>query len=128
VDGIEEASVFEEKLKDLPGPALIAVVCDSDFAQVIGYTDPVKQWEVFINEERAAEYQAPVPPLPGADDQAIHEQIEAWAMAGGSPPGDRSELRRVLSTHFLFADDGLPALTQLLGIASADVQPFGDEQ
>jgi hypothetical protein len=27
-----------------------------------------------------------------------------------------------------FADDGLLALTQLLGIVSADVQPFGDEQ
>lgn len=47
-DRIEEAWLFEEKLKDLPGPALITVVRDSDFAQVVGYTDAVEQWEVFV--------------------------------------------------------------------------------
>jgi hypothetical protein len=39
---------------------------------------------------------------------------------------DRAELRRLLSANFVFADDGLLALTQLLGIVSGDVQPFGE--
>lgn len=122
---IDKASSFEESVSGLAGPALFAVVCDSDFAHVKGFTDGVRQWEVFINYQRAADYDAPVPSIPGADDQALIECIETWGATMTSTSVDRAELRRLLSANFVFADDGLLALTQLLGIVSADVQPFG---
>jgi hypothetical protein len=123
---ISSASSFEERVGALAGPALFAVVCDSDFAQVVGYTDGVRQWEVFINHQRAASYDAPVPSIPAADDQALLECVETWGATTATASMDRAKLRRVLSANFVFADDGLIALTQLLGIVSADVQPFGN--
>jgi hypothetical protein len=122
---IDMASSFEERVGGLAGPALFAVVCDSDFAQVRGYTDGVRQWEVFINYQSAVGYDAPVPSIPGADDQALLECIETWGATVTSTSVDRAELRRLLSANFVFADDGLLGLTQLLGIVAADVQPFG---
>jgi hypothetical protein len=123
---IDNASSFEERVGGLAGPALFAVVCDSDFAQVMGYADGVRQWEVFINHQSAAGYDAPVPSIPAADDQALLECIEKWGAMMTSTSVDRAELRRLLSANFVFADDGLVALTQLLGIVSAEVQPFGN--
>jgi hypothetical protein len=123
---IDNASSFEEKVAGLAGPALFAVVCDSDFAQVRGYIDGVRQWEVFINYQSAAAYDAPVPSIPTADDQALLERIETWGATMTSASVDRAELRRLLSANFVFADDGLIGLTQLLGIVSVDVQPFGE--
>lgn len=119
-------SSFEEKASGLAGPALFAFVCDSDFAQVRGYTDGVRQWEVFINYHSAVGYGAPVPPIPGAYDQALLECIETWGATMTSTSVDRAELRRLLSAKFVFADDGLLGLMQLLGIVSTGVQPFGD--
>lgn len=76
---IDNASSFEEKVTGLAGPALLAVVCDSDFAQVRAYTDGVRQWEAFINHQSdSAGYDAPLPSVPAADDQALLEGIETW--------------------------------------------------
>ncbi len=123
---IDNGSSFEKKATGLAGPALFAVVCDSDFAQVRGYTDGARQWEVFINHRSAAAYDAPVPSIPAADDQALLERIETWGATMTSASVDHAKLRRLLSANFVFADDGLIGLTQLLGIVSVDVQPFGE--
>jgi biopolymer transport protein ExbD len=111
------------------GPALAAAVCDSDFAHVVAAVDGMVRWEVFLHEETAAEYGAPVPETPGAGDDELHQRIGVWAAEAGSAPIDLAELRRVLGAHYVFADDTLHELTRVLGIMTASAAPpmGGDE-
>jgi len=121
-----------ERLADaaggLAGPALLSIVCDSDFSQITGFLDGVQQWEAFIKQDTAAALEVPTPALHAAQDESLLDRITLWAQAAGAPPVDRERLRDIFARHYLFADDGLLALEQLLGIISPEVRPFGDDQ
>jgi hypothetical protein len=117
---------LDAALAAAPGPALTAIVCDSDFAHVRGAVDGVTQWEVFLNEKTAAEYDMPVPTMPGAEDGELHQRIGAWAAQAGSPTMDRAALQRVLAGGHVFADDALHELACVLGIMTSHSEPPPD--
>lgn len=127
-DRAENYDQLEAGLTDLPGPALLSVVCDSDFAQVIGHLDGRRQWTAYINQANATSLDALTPDLQPAEDEGLLERITAWARVANAPPVDRDRLRTVFATDYIFADDGLLALEQLLGVISPEIRPFGDDQ
>ncbi|WP_242911347.1 hypothetical protein [Actinomadura terrae] len=43
-------------------------------------------------------------------------------------PVDRGRLRELFAASYVFADDGLLALEQLLGVISPEIEPFGSDQ
>jgi hypothetical protein len=120
---------FEAALSGIPGPALLSAVCDSDFAGITGYLDGTPRWNAYINYQRAvAELDVPLPESAPAEDEDLLDRIMAWARTAEAPPVDRDRLRKVLATSCVFADDGLLALEQLLGVISPEVRPFGSDQ
>ncbi len=47
-------------LADIPGPALLSAVCDSDFAEITGHQNGQPQWTAYINQD-SAEGDSPQP-------------------------------------------------------------------
>ncbi|WP_433178377.1 hypothetical protein [Actinoallomurus sp. CA-150999] len=128
-DDIRHHDQLRAALTDVPGPALLSVVCDSDYAEVTGHLDGESQWTAYINPEWAAgELDLPAPDVRSAEDEDLLDRITTWARAAGAPPVDRDRLREVFATSYIFADDGLLALEQLLGVISPEVRPFGEDQ
>lgn len=127
-DQVESYDQLEAALADLSGPALLSVVCDSDFAEVTGHLNGKRQWTAYINQPTAAALEMPTPDLQPAEDEDLLDRITAWARAADAPPVDRDRLRTVFATHYVFADDGLLALEQLLGVMSPEIRPFGSDQ
>lgn len=127
-DRAENYDRLEAALADLSGPALLSVVCDSDFAEVTGHLDGKRQWTAYINQPSATNLDIPTPDLQPAEDNDLLDRITAWARAAAAPPVDRDRLRTVFATDYVFADDGLLALEQLLGVISPEIRPFGSDQ
>ncbi|HZE31245.1 MAG TPA: hypothetical protein VE198_07390 [Actinoallomurus sp.] len=127
-DEIENHDQLQASLADIPGPALLSVVCDSDFAEVSGHLDGTLQWSTYINQRSAAALDAPTSDLQPAEDEDLLDRITAWARAAYAPPVDRDRLRKIFATSYVFADDGLLALEQLLGVISPEARPFGNDQ
>ncbi|MQY04266.1 hypothetical protein [Actinomadura macrotermitis] len=123
-DRIENCDVLEDGLAGIPGPALSALVCDSDYALVTGHLNGEEQWTAYINQHLADALEVPTPDLPSAEDEDLLDRITAWA----GRPVDRDRLRQIFATPYTFADDGLLALEQLLGVISPKVRPFGTDQ
>jgi GNAT superfamily N-acetyltransferase len=48
-DRVESFDQLEAALADISGPALLSVVCDSDFAEVTGHLNGKRQWTTYIN-------------------------------------------------------------------------------
>jgi hypothetical protein len=127
-DEVDDYDQLQAALADIPGPALLSVICDSDFAEVTGHLDGTLQWSAYVNQRSAAALDAPMPELPPAEDEDLLDRITAWARTAYAPPVDRDRLRKVFATTYVFADDGLLALEQLLGVISPEVRPFGSDQ
>jgi hypothetical protein len=127
-DRVDSYDQLGAALTDISGPALLSVVCDSDFAEVAGYLNGKRQWTAYINQPTAAAEDVPTPDLQPAEDEDLLDRITAWARAADAPPVDRDRLRTVFATHYVFADDGLLALEQLLGVISPEIRPFGSDQ
>jgi hypothetical protein len=127
-DRVEGYDQLEAALADLSGPALLSVVCDSDFAEITGHLNGKPQWTAYINQPTAAALDMPTPDLQPAEDEDLLDRITAWARAADAPPVDRDRLRTVFATDYVFADDGLLALEKLLGVISPEIRPFGRDQ
>lgn len=128
-DEILNYDQLQAALAGMPGPALLSIVCDSDFAEVTGHLDGKSQWTAYINQGVAAtELDMPLLDLPPSEDEDLLDRITAWAQMADAPPVDRDRLRTVFTTSYVFADDGLLALEQLLGVISPKVRPFGSDQ
>ena len=126
---IDNYDQLQAALTDIPGPALLSVVCDSDFAEVTGHLDGKCQWTAYINQHSAAaELEVPLPDLPPAEDEDLLDRITTWARMAEAPPVDRDRLRTIFAASYVFADDGLLALEQLLGVISPEIRPFGNDQ
>ncbi len=105
-----------ETLARAPGHALAATLVDSDFAWVVGAADGEQRWELFLNAESAAGYNAPLPPIPAGEDPGLHTALAAWAVEAGLAPPQAGALRKVLATQHILADDALHELLRVLGI------------
>ncbi|GAA3212671.1 hypothetical protein [Actinocorallia longicatena] len=111
-----------DAIEETAGPALTAIVCDGDFADVIGTLDGEPCWRLYLNEANAGAYEAPLPAVPSADNKALHAQMALWASKAGVQV-DPEALREAIATHRDPADDALLTLLAVLGLIPSPAAP-----
>jgi hypothetical protein len=94
-------------------PAMIAIVADSDFAQITALAPDGSSWEAVINPESAADYGVIVDSVSLADSPG---EAERWAGAAGVTVPDPAGVGRALNSEHTFAEDGVIELAKALGV------------
>ncbi|MFB9706661.1 hypothetical protein ACWDTT_35355 [Streptosporangium sandarakinum] len=102
----------------MAGHALLAFVLDSDFAHVIGAAEGGTCWELYLNEQHAEAYDAPLPAIAYAEDVDLHLRIAAWIEAATGNVVSPEQVCEVISTRRTFADDALRSLLYVFGIVT----------
>ncbi|WP_431920174.1 hypothetical protein [Nonomuraea jabiensis] len=116
----------EAILAQTSGHALLAFVLDSDFAHVMGAVDGETRWELYLNEHHAEAYDAPLPEVTYAQNADLHRQITVWIEAATGHVVSPEQVRKVISTRRIFADDALRSLLYVFGILTEHMS-FGDD-
>ncbi|MET9247537.1 hypothetical protein [Nonomuraea sp. NPDC003709] len=116
----------EAILAQTSGHALMAFVLDSDFAHVMGAVDGRTHWELYLNGHHAEAYDAPLPEVPHVQDADLHRRITVWIKAATGNVVSPDQVRKVICTRRVFADDALRSLLYVFGIVTEHMS-FGDD-
>jgi hypothetical protein len=134
----ENAEGLAGLLGGVVGPALAALVVDSDFCVVVGAVDGTVAWRWVFNEERVYDEvgrsvgaAADPPEDPdaalAARIRAVVPRIAEWSRIAGLSPVAHEPLEELLERGYILAEEGLFALLVELGVCAQQAAPVDEE-